>query len=75
MVERIRWSDAPCVFIPIVKPACPACGCERFLHVRGEANGDGSTTERVFCERCSERYKIIREPVSPEPGIFNDLDL
>lgn len=66
--ERISWADVPCVIVPVVRPWCPGCGGAEFIHVRGESNGDGSTTERVICAECSEPFKIVREPALPDSG-------
>jgi hypothetical protein len=62
------WQDAPLVFITAA--ACPACGAGKPLIVRSEANGDGSTTRKAICRRCSERFKIVVE--LPEFGSDED---
>ncbi len=66
--DRICWSDVPCVFVPIVRPRCPECFGDEFIHIRSESSGDGSTTERAICSSCSTPFKIVREPALPEPG-------
>lgn len=66
--DRIDWTAVECVTVPIVRPACPYCGGLEFIHVRGERNGDGSSTEKVICAGCSTPYKIVREPALPESG-------
>lgn len=64
------WTDAPCIFIEA--PACPACQALRPIIVRSEANGDGSTTRKAICRRCSERFKIVVE--LPEFGNSENED-
>ena len=54
-----EWADVPMVFV--VAPACPACRALRPIIVRSEANGDGTTTRKAICRRCSTRFKIIVE--------------
>ena len=66
--ERIDWAAAACVFVPVVRPTCPACWSDRYRHVRGERNGDDSSTERVVCAECDEPFKIVREPTLPGSG-------
>ncbi len=58
---RRNWANVEVVYVPIYRPFCPRCGSEAFEHIRGEDNGDNSTTERVVCRDCSEPYKIVRE--------------
>lgn len=53
------WFDAPCVVI--VAPACPYCSARRPVIVRSEANGDGTTTRKAVCRRCSRKFKIVVE--------------
>lgn len=58
------WANTPVVFV--MAPACPACAALRPIIIRSEANGDGSTTRKAVCRRCSERFKIVVE--LPEIG-------
>jgi hypothetical protein len=66
--DPINWDAAPIVYLPVVRAACPSCGAGAFQHVRGEKNGDGSSTERVVCKACEQPYKIVREPALPGSG-------
>jgi len=55
------WSTVPTVFV--VRPACPFCGCERYVAVRSMATeSDGSKTLRCVCRRCSGRFLVVTEP-------------
>jgi hypothetical protein len=54
-----EWADVPAIVV--YAPACPSCRALRPIIVRSEANGDGSTTRKAICRRCSERFKIIVE--------------
>ncbi|MBC7855911.1 MAG: hypothetical protein IAF94_20985 [Pirellulaceae bacterium] len=67
-MPRSDWSCVPVVTIPVFRAVCPGCGSPAYLHVWGEANGDGSTTQRVKCGQCNERFKITREFHFPESG-------
>jgi hypothetical protein len=53
------WSHAPCVFVHA--PACPSCGSLDLLTIRSEQNGDGSTTRKTICRRCSKKFKVVVE--------------
>ncbi len=57
---RRDWRAAPVVTIPVYVPTCP-CGATAYTHIRGEDNGDNSSTELVVCDRCSQPFKIVRE--------------
>lgn len=65
---RIDWAGVPVTFVPVVQPQCPSCRSERYIHVKGENNGDNSSTEKVICAECSKAYKICRERSLPERG-------
>lgn len=68
MTRGESWADVPMVFIPL--PACPLCGAYRPIIVRSEAGGDGSTTRKAICRRCSRRFKIVVEPPKPDCQIL-----
>lgn len=73
-MSRIDWEDA--LIVEVVRPACPSCGCERYVPIRGWSSSDGSRTSRRICRRCSEPYVVISEPpemILPEFG-KRDLD-
>lgn len=71
---RRNWQDAPVVTIPVFVPACP-CGSAEYIHVRGEENGDNSSTELVVCARCRLPFKIVRERQFPNGEIWDgDLE-
>jgi predicted nucleic acid-binding Zn ribbon protein len=65
---RRNWQEAPIVTIPVYTAACPECGAAKPIHVRGQANGDESTTELVVCRRCSLPFKVVRELQTAELG-------
>ena len=52
------------IVIPIA--LCPHCGGDDHERVRTCDNGDGTTTRRVLCRNCGERFKILLE--LPEAG-------
>jgi transcriptional regulator NrdR family protein len=55
------WSAVPVVVIP--RSRCPHCGDLAPPHIyRSQAGGDGSTTRRCICRRCSRRYEILIDP-------------
>lgn len=62
---RRSWQGSPQVTIPVFIPTCPAdeggCGSTNWTHVRGEENGDTTSTEWVVCADCLLTFKIIRE--------------
>jgi|GEM_PF-4621262 hypothetical protein len=68
---RRDWRTAPVVTIPVFVPSCP-CGSTDYLHIRGEENGDNSSTELVVCARCSQPFKIVRERRFPNGEICDD---
>lgn len=81
MPDCINWSVVPAVHIPIPpEPVCPCCGSGKRTNVRGEKNGDGSTTTKAICKSCSTPFLIIREPLPCDgseivwPGYVNPND-
>ncbi len=62
--ERIRWRDAPFVFVTL--PACPSCGATDHRITRTEAGGDGSVMRKAICEQCDSPFKLVIE--LPELG-------
>lgn len=54
--------------IAIARCRCPHCGSLEPPHiVRSLAGGDGSTTRRCICRRCSVRFLLVIDPdVWPE---------
>jgi hypothetical protein len=57
--DRIDWQDVPYVFV--VLPTCPSCGWPSYTSTRSESAGDGASTIKAICRRCSEPFKICRE--------------
>ena len=57
-----------CPIVEVVKPACPFCGHEAYIPNRTFQNGDGSTTRRCICERCSKPYIVAVEKLLPNFG-------
>lgn len=58
------WQDAPTVTIFVVPapPApCPQCGYQKSIITRTDDNGDGSSTRKCVCKRCSSRFKVVVE--------------
>lgn len=69
----IDWQAVPMLFV--VRPACPACGSTKHIRVRSFTEGDGSTTRRVVCSKCSEPFLLIIEnPPLPESGNWKSDD-
>ena len=63
--DRTNWQDVPLVFV--YRPACPQCGCERYIRLRTYDGGDGSSSQRRVCTQCSNPYIAVFEPL-PESG-------
>lgn len=61
MGKRCDWSCVPVITIPVYRAFCPVCGHKVYMHVWTEDNGDDSSTQRVKCGLCNERFKIVRE--------------
>ncbi|HJN08473.1 MAG TPA: hypothetical protein QF564_07255 [Pirellulaceae bacterium] len=60
------WIDAPMVFV--TAPACPVCLSVKPMIIRSEQGGDGSTSRKCVCRRCSSRFVLVIEPPLPEFG-------
>lgn len=77
MASRYDWSAAPTITIFVHPPdppsPCPACGHAKPIISRTEANGDGSSTRKAICRRCSQRFKVAVEIASL--GNLHDDDL
>ncbi len=50
----------------VTRATCPACSSPDYQRSRTENGGDGSTTKKVTCRRCLQRYLIVSE--LPETG-------
>lgn len=58
-----------CPIVEVVKPACPHCGEVKYIPARGGIkHGDGSTSTKCICVRCSRAYIVVREPLLPNFG-------
>ena len=62
--ESTDWRDVPIVFITL--PDCPHCHALEHIIVRSEATGDGGTSRKCVCKKCSQPFKIAVE--LPEIG-------
>jgi len=62
------WSDVPYLFVPMV--SCPFCRSTRPITIRSEQAGDGSTSRRCICRKCSRRFVVVLEP--PERDTLPD---
>ena len=59
---RDSWNDAPLLTVFVSPPAvCPQCCAAKPIIFRTEANGDGSSTRKCVCRRCSQRFKVVVE--------------
>lgn len=70
------WQDAPTItiwIVPTPPTPCPNCGHSKPVIVRTEANGDGSSTRKCVCRRCSRKFKVAVELASL--GNHDDDDL
>ncbi len=62
----MNWDSAPLVFV--TAPACPVCLSVKPMIVRSEQGGDGSTSRKCVCRRCSSRFVLVIEAPLPEFG-------
>ncbi len=55
--------DGKPVYLTLIRPRCPSCGCPRFHAYKTirDGNGDDGITRYSFCLDCGRRVVIVVE--------------
>ncbi len=60
-----HWDQAELVFL--TRPLCPYCRHEKWISIRTLQGGDGSSSRRCICRKCSRRFILVFEPPDEPP--------
>ncbi|WP_436716397.1 hypothetical protein U8335_02295 [Roseiconus lacunae] len=62
--QRIRWTEVPITFAPLIIIRCPECKSDRKpVIVNTTTEDDGSITRRCICRECGAPSLLVLEPI------------